>query len=462
MKAQLIACRPVRLAAFLLILFAWPRFRAESSEAGLARLDFREVVRESKDKVFPTLLFIKGVREGMEHGRKDSREVAGSGVLISACGEALTNWHVVDRARDIRCMLYDGRAFDAVLVGSDKDTDLALLRLQLPEGTPPLPYARLGDSNRATEGDFVMAMGAPWGLSRSVSIGIVSCARRYLPGRSEYSLWLQTDASISPGNSGGPLINTDGEIVGISALGVLIGGDTGFAIPSAVIADILPAMREHGSVHWTWTGLDLQPLRDFNRNVYFEWDTGVMIAGTAPESPARRAGIATGDRLLTVNGKPLVALGEEDLPDIRRLLGLLPADKPARFEFMRQAKRLEIELVPLAKGQVEGEELDCPRWDFTAKAINRFDNPDLFFHRQQGVFVYGIKRPGNAANSGLAQRDILLRIGDREINDLDDVRQAHTDALAGLPGTHRVLISVLRNGRMHQLVLDYSRDFQRK
>ena len=156
----------------------------KASTAGLERLDFREVIAKAKDKVFPAVVFIKCIKESHEEGKKASQEVAGSGVIISPDGELLTNWHVVDKATEIRCLLYDGRAMNTKLLGTDKDTDLALLQLQVSSETPPIPFAKLGDSDALKEGDFVMAMGAPWGLNRSVSIGIVSCAKRFLPEHS--------------------------------------------------------------------------------------------------------------------------------------------------------------------------------------------------------------------------------------------------------------------------------------
>jgi serine protease Do len=167
------------------------------------RPDFREVIRHAKGRVFPAVVFIKCLRESHELGRRTSRQVSGSGVIISPDGEVLTNWHVVDRATEVRCLLFDGQALEARIVGSDKDTDLALLQL-LPASLaeeadapslPTLPYALIGDSTVLLEGDFVMAMGAPWGLNRSVSIGIISCSNRFLPEHGEYSLWLQTDAA---------------------------------------------------------------------------------------------------------------------------------------------------------------------------------------------------------------------------------------------------------------------------
>jgi serine protease Do len=428
----------------------------------LPAFDFRDIVQSAKDKVFPAVVFIKVLQENLESGRKVTREIAGSGVIISAKGELLTNRHVVDKATEVRCLLYDGRALTAKVVGADKDTDLALVQLNLPEGSAPLPVAEMGDSALLKEGDFVMAMGAPWGLNRSVSIGIIACTRRFLQEYSEYSLWLQTDASICPGNSGGPLVNTAGKVIGINALGVSSGGDMGFAIPAQTIRYILPQLRESGSVNWSWTGLQLQALRDFNRNIYFEGHEGVMVAETDPESPARAAGILPKDRILSVNGQPMNGLVEEDLPGLRRQLGLLPKRQVAKFALLRNNQPMTIDVTPREKGKVEGEELDCPRWDLTVKTINQFDNADLYYYRQKGVFIYGVKYPGNAASAGLGAKDILLKIEDKEILTLDDVKAAHKTAIDNLQTRHRIVFTVLRAGLMRQVVLDYERDYEKE
>jgi serine protease Do len=435
---------------------------AREDPRGLDRLDFRQVVSQAKSKVFPTVVFIKCVRESFERGDKSSQEVAGSGVVISPDGEVLSNWHVVEKALEVRCLLHDGQAVPATVLGSDKEVDVALLKLKLPSDSPPLSCARLGDSTRLTEGDFVMAMGAPWGLARSVSIGIVSCTRRYLPEASEYSCWLQTDASISPGNSGGPLVNTEGEVVGINTRSTTQGGDIGFAVPIEVARDVAGQIRVHGRVNWSWTGLQFQPLKDFNRNVYFAATEGVMVAETDPESPARRAGILAGDRLLRLNGETITALTDEDVPGLRRRFGMLPKLKPAKLELVRQDKAVTVELVPSEKGRVEGDLLDCPRWDFTAKAINQFEDADLYFHRTKGVFVYGVKYPGNAQDAGLLRRDILLKIESQEVGTLDDLQRLHREALARASQKHRLVLSVLRNGLMRQIVLDFSRNYQKE
>jgi serine protease Do len=424
------------------------------------RLDFRAVVRGAKAKVFPAVVFVKCLRENLEQGKRVTQEVSGSGVLISAGGEALTNFHVVDKATEVRCLLLDGRAVEAKVLGKDKDIDLALLQLALPAGTPPAPFAVLGESARLTEGDFVMAMGAPWGLSRSVSIGIISCTNRFLPGSGEYSLWLQTDASISPGNSGGPLVNTDGEVIGINTLGSSMGGDMGFAIPADTIRLAVPRLREHGRLNWSWTGLQLQPLKDFKRNIYFDGDQGVIVAETDPESPARRAGIQPRDRLLRLQGRPLKAMTEEDLPAIRRTLGLLPKGEAVEIELSRGGQRQTVKITPREKGEVEGDELDCPRWDLTVKTINQFDNPELYFHRKTGVFIYGVKYPGNASEVGLSSKDIILKVDDQAVTTLDELKSVHQKSLSAIVEKPRLLFTVLRGGLLRQVVLDISRDYE--
>jgi serine protease Do len=421
--------------------------------------DFRRIVQSAKDKVFPAVVFIKVLQETHEMGKKTTREALGSGVIISPGGEVVSNWHVVDKAVEIRCLLSSGEHFQATLVGSDKDMDLALLQLKLPEAHAPLPYAEFGDSSVLKEGDFVMAMGAPWGLNRSVSIGIISCARRYLPKSSEYSHWLQTDAAINPGNSGGPMVDTRGKIVGINTRG---GGDLGFAVPSENCQIVIDQLRQFKNVNWSWMGIQLQPLKDFRKNIYFEGDEGVIVAETEPASPARRSGLQVRDRLLSVNGQPTTAVWEENLPAVRRLLGMLPKGKPARLLIDRGGKELTIEITPREKGEVEGEELDCPRWDLTVKAINQFDNEDLYFYKKKGVFIYGIKRPGNAASSGLQKKDILLRIDKKKVETLADVKQIHAEALDNINQQHRIVLTVLRNGLLRQVVLDFSRDYEKE
>ncbi|MCE5279345.1 MAG: trypsin-like peptidase domain-containing protein [Planctomycetaceae bacterium] len=426
--------------------------------------DFREIIRRATDKVFPAVVFIKVLSETHESGRKVTQEAFGSGVIISDKGEVLTNWHVIDKAVEVRAMLYDGRGVDAKVIGSDKDTDLALVQLQLPptDKASALPWAQFGDSDALKEGDFVMAMGAPYGLSRSVSQGIISCTRRYLRGNSEYSLWLQTDAAINPGNSGGPLVDTEGRVVGINARGASGSDGLGFAIPTSTVKLIVAQLRQFKKVNWSWTGLQLQPLKDFNRNIYFEGDSGVIAADPDPESPAQRAGIKARDRILKVNGAALTAMREEDLPAVNKVLGLLAKGKPATFDILREGKAMSIVLTPREKGKVEGEELALPRWDMTIKTINQFENEDLYFYCKEGIFVYGIKWPGNAGSAGLERQDIILKVEGADVKTLDDLKKIHAEMIKNVAVKHRALFTIMRNGLTRQIVVDFSRDYEKE
>ena len=416
---------------------------------------FQAVVQQAGEKVFPALVYIRAVRDELSGGRDSAVAVSGSGVVISADGEVVTNHHVIDKASDIRVLLNDGRAFEAKLVGSDKDTDIALLKLKLPPETPPLAFAEFADSP-AHEGEFVMALGAPWGLNRSVSIGIISCANRYLPDHGEYSLWYQTDAAISPGNSGGPLIDTDGRIVGINTLGMMTGGAVGFTIPAATIKVVLPRLRRYGKANWAWFGLHFQPLRDFDRNIFQPYSHGVVVAATDVGSPARRAGFESNDLLVAIDGVPVTVTTGEALPALRRTLGLVPFGRKVTFTVERAGKTLELRAAAAEKGTVEGDELSLNGWGFTAKAINRFDNPNLYFYRNRGVFVYGVKEYGGAARGGLHKQDIIVSVNGRMIDTLADLSEAYGNAEKNSAETRRSVMVVMRSGATVRLTINYS------
>jgi len=444
-----------------IFLFLMTSMTMFCDQPGLEVLDFRNVIKKSKEKVFPAVVYVKCIRDSYSRGEKETHQVSGSGVLINPDGEILTNWHVIDKATEIRCLLFNGEHYSAKLIGKDKDIDLALIKIDF-DGTEDLPYAKLGDSDKLVEGDFVIAMGAPFGLTRSVSIGIISCTSRYLEAISQYSLWLQTDASINPGNSGGPLVNTDGEVIGINTLGIMYGGDMAFSVPSTTIKQILPRLREYGNIKWSWTGIRLQSINDFDRDMYFGGTNGVIVSSTEKSSPGRLAGIQNSDRIIKINNEPVSGLVAESLPDIRRKLGLLPINKPAEFLILRNGKELTINVTPKEKGDVEGEEFDAERWNMTLKTINQFDNPSLYFHKKNGVFVYGVKYPGNAENADFNHNDIILQVNRKDVNSLQDIQDIYEESLTTLKDNPRFLFVILRNGARRQMVLNISKDYNKE
>ena len=422
--------------------------------------DFQQVINRAKAQIFPAVVFIQCLRETNETGKNMRHGVSGSGVVISAKGEVVTNWHVIDQAVEVRCLLNDGSVYDAEVIGSDKDTDIALLQLQQ-IGDESLPFAEVMDGKELEEGDFVMALGAPWGLNRSVSFGIIACKDRYLPTVSEYCCWIQTDASISPGNSGGPLVDTTGRVIGINTRGTMQGGDMGFAIPGYIINEVVPRLRTYGDAKWGWTGLRLQPLRDFQRNIYFEGDSGVIVSDVEAGSPSDLAGLKPLDRLIAIGDSPVTAIMEEDLPAVRRKLALLPEGEPIDITVVRSSEDMELALTPLAKGSVQGEEFSCERWDFSVKTINKYETPNLYFQNPEGVYVYGIRYPGNSQNAGIMRRDVLLKVNGLPVNSLEEVRKLHAKTLENLEkgGPKRIVFSLLRNNRNIQAVVDISRDY---
>ena len=426
------------------------------------QINFEKIIENAKSRIFPALVFVKPISEEYESGEKKKQQVFGSGVIISPEGYVVSNNHVVEKALQIKCVLWNKKQVDAELVGLDPETDLAVLKLSIPEDMKPMPFADFADSSLLEEGQFVMALGAPFGFTRSISLGIISNTNRYLGFESiyKYNIWLQTDAAINPGNSGGPLVDTSGNIVGINTLGLsIIGENIGFAIPSNVVKDIIERLKRDGKVVRSWTGIQLQPLNDFYTNTFIEADRGVLISDVEKNSPAHAAGLKSGDLLLGINGLAVNGLFAEDLPGIRWLISDLPYDKPASFEIKSPAEIRTVEIVPILKGKVEGEDFDCPRWDMTVKEINKFKNPDLYFYQQEGVFIFGVKYPGNAAAAGLHTNDIIISIDNQQVATLEDMKRIYNEVVSDKQREKKALLEVLRSGYKRWIVLDYRKDY---
>lgn len=428
-------------------------------QADNAIVQLRRVIEAAKDKVYPALVFVKPIQEDIESGEAKKREVLGSGVIISPDGLVVTNYHVVEHAVQIRCVLSDKRQLEAEILGKDPETDLALLRLKGLDPNESLPYAKFADSDRIEAGDFVMAMGSPFGFERSVSLGIVSNTRRYMGFESQhiYNTFIQTDAAINPGNSGGPLVDIWGHVVGINTLAIRGGDGIGFAIPSNIVQDIVARLKKDGRVRRAYTGLQLQPLKDFRTNTFIDADAGVLIRDVSPQSPAAAAGVKPGDLLIAVAGTPITAMYIEDLPYVERLLADLPIGEPTTLTLKRGQKKMTIEIVPIERGSLDLAYFNCQVWGFTAKEYNEFSEPSLAFYKKKGVMVSGVKYPGAAFRAGLQERDILLTIDGTPIQSVDDLRKVYEAALKREGRKRRVLIRVQRRQLTVPLVLDYTR-----
>jgi len=421
-----------------------------------------EVIQEAKDKVFPAVVFIKPIQQEFRGGKLEKIQVFGSGAIISPEGYVVTNNHVAEKATEIRCVLSDKEEVTAKLVGLDPETDLAVIKLNLAErkSKAPLPVAEFGDSNALKVGELVMAMGAPHGFERSVSRGIVSSVERHLDF-APYNLWIQTDAAINPGNSGGPLVDIRGRIVGINARGMRGADNLGFAIPAAVVKDVVDRILKDGKVQRAWTGLKFQALKDFRKSSYIDATHGVLIASVDEDSPGEKAKLHAGDIAVAVNGQPVRGMYETDLPAVERLFAGLPIDAPATLGVQRGSETVSVTLTPSSKGRQEGEDFECKKWDMTVKEITKFSDPFLHFQRPRGVFVQGVKFNGNARTSGFTNFDIITRIGDRPIESLKDVREAYDASVKLEKGKRKLLFRIIRAGYRRLIVLDFEKDMEK-
>jgi serine protease Do len=261
----------------------------------------------------------------------------GSGVIIDPSGIALTNAHVVEKATEIEVITLDGNKHKAKPIGLDKKTDLAVLKLD--DGKGKFAFARLGDSDRMQVGDWVIAVGSPFGLQATVTAGIISAKARQI-GQGVFDDFLQTDAAINPGNSGGPLVNMQGEVVGINTAIVAGGSGIGFAIPSNMARKIYTELSTKGRVSRGWLGVSIQPLTSELANSFGVKDTkGVLISDVVPDSPAGKAGLKPGDILLEFEGK------RTEVPsDLQRAVGLATPGQDTKVKVWRDGNERTLDV----------------------------------------------------------------------------------------------------------------------
>jgi serine protease Do len=268
--------------------------------------------------------------------REQVRQSLGSGFIISADGYILTNNHVVDKATDIKVSLAGGRIFEAKLIGKSPEIDLALIKVE----ATGLPTVELGDSDALEVGDWVVAIGNPFGLNQTVTAGIVSAKGRVV-GIGPYDDLIQTDAAINPGNSGGPLFNIRGEVVGINTVIIASGQNLGFAIPITLVKEVLPAIREKGRPDVGYLGVSAQALTpDLAAALGLQEPAGALVTSVAKGSPADKAGVKRGDVIIELDGKKVLEPGE--LP---RMVAFGKIGKTVTLKLLRQTQPLEIKAV---------------------------------------------------------------------------------------------------------------------
>jgi serine protease Do len=354
--------------------------------------------------------------------RESRRTILGSGFIIDKDGFILTNNHVVEQTDEIKVMLANGKEYDAEIVGRDPKTDLALIRIETEEDLKPLP---LGDSEELEVGDWVLAIGNPFGLDHTLTVGVVSAKGRTSVGITDYEDFIQTDAAINPGNSGGPLMNLKGEVIGInSAILSQSGGymGIGFAIPINMAKDLLPQLKK-GKVIRGWLGVMIQPITpELKESFELEEEKGALVSEVTPRGPAEEAGIEVGDVIVSFDGKEI-----QEMNDLPMIVASTPVGKIVTVEVIREGKKkgFEAKIDELEEEIEEGETLGEEKRDLgmTVDEITPSTARQLGLSDERGVVVVRVESNSPAEDAGIARGDVIRSINREPVNDVETYKK---------------------------------------
>lgn len=436
---------PVLLTALLSIASAQmpPRTLERDREQGPA-------IDAALAKVAPSLVRIHVVTIDYQEGREIKREAAGSGTIITPEGHVLTNHHVAGRTRAIMCTLASREELPADLVGTDPLSDIAILKLRPP--TPrTFPVARFGDSGRLKVGDRVLALGSPLALSQSVTMGIVSNTEMIMPGMfwpfnrmtlegedvGSIVRWIGHDAPIFGGNSGGPLVNMDGLIVGVNEISLGLAG----AIPADLAREVAEAIIHNGHVRRSWLGLEVQPLLKSS-----PVERGALVGGTIEGSPAAKSGFNAGDILLRLGGHDISVRFAEEVPPFNQLVMRLPLGQPIEAVVLRDGVEKTLHVTPEERQSVEAPIRELPLAGITASDLTAWSAKELNRPTREGVRVRGIRPGGPAAEAkpALDEDDVIVEIDGKPVKTVealgrivDAITKDRADAVPTLVGFER-------------------------
>ncbi|MHC5038241.1 MAG: PDZ domain-containing protein [Planctomycetota bacterium] len=441
----------------LLFSNAWAGERGEDA--------LRRDIEFARRKVYPALVNISVVIKNYAGGRARKLAGAGSGVIVSPAGHVLTNYHVAGDTIRILCTLPSREAIEARVIAHDPLTDISVLQLNMEsreDPNIPVPFASLGDSDALRVGDYVLAMGNPMSLSSSMTLGIVSNPKRVFAGIAGmeemeltegqrtglYTLWVQHDALLLPGNSGGPLVNLKGEVVGINELG---GNGVGFAIPSNLVAHVLNQSLTYGEVRRGWIGLTLQPVNKLKRT------TGALIASVVAGSPAEAAGVLPGDILLVLHGTPVVARFFEEIPLLYKRIADLPPGSETTLTVLRGGKNVALPVKIQRMEKYLGEEKEFQGLGLTIRKITGFMALSRKYPDALGVLITGV-RPGYAADlakPSLRVGDVIRTLEGKPVEDLKSFL-AHFEGFSK-EKKKKVLVAVRRRDQELLTVMDITK-----
>jgi len=417
----------------------------------------RAAIDRAITAVYPSLVRISVVALGWSGGREIKGESSGSGTIVSADGYVVTNHHVAGRVQRIVCTLPTNEEIPAELVGTDPLSDIAVLKLK-PSKPRTFPAAKFGRSAGLRRGDPVLAMGSPLALSQSVTRGIVSNTDMMMPQSFGNALglldgedvgsvvkWIGHDAAIYPGNSGGPLVNLAGEIIGVNEISFGLGG----AIPADLAKSVYEAIRRDGRVRRSWTGLEVQP-RTSGMTA-----PGALVSWVAGASPAELAGIRTGDVLVKIGDAAVDVRFLEQLPAVNQQLFHLPIGQPTRLTVRRDGKDLTMTLTPIERPVASSIPVELRSWGIVAANISATEAREMGRATTDGVRVLSL-RPGGASDQAkppLGRNDVIVELDGQPVRSVEDLT-ARTRAALGDKAKVGVLVGFERALERRLTVVD--------
>lgn len=410
-----------------------PAAAAEQPAASVASENFQEAVQQAIDKVRPALIRIMVVEAVYDEGRESKAEASGSGVIISPEGYAVTNHHVAGDAKSMVVTLSTKEELDATLVGTDPLADIAVIKLQGAPGRT-FPAAAFGDSSKVRVGDRVLAMGSPYALSQSVTTGIVSNVEMIMPefmwpfnkmelsGEDVGSMvrWIGHDALIAGGNSGGPLVNLSGEIIGINEISFALSG----AIPSNIVQSVADQIIKHGRVIRSWLGIDIQPLLKSSTEM-----TGALVGGVTANSPAEKSGLKSGDIIKQINGQPVTVRFGEDVPLFNQKVAALPVGQAVEIAIIRAGKPLNVKMTTVEREEAEPREHELKAWGITVRNISSLIARDMGRDSTEGALVTSVSTSGPSADAKppIQDKDVIVKVGGRPVKNVADLIRVTSD-----------------------------------
>ena len=376
-------------------------------------------------------------RGGPQGGPQRKREGAGSGFVISEDGYIVTNNHVIAEMDEIIVAFHDGRELSATVVGRDPKTDIALIKVDAKTG---LDAIALGDSDALRPGDWVVAVGNPYGLEHTVTAGIISALHRREVVGGSYDDFIQTDAAINPGNSGGPLINMRGEVIGINTAINPRANTIGFAVPINMAKQILPQLRADGRVTRGWLGVVIQGVTpELAESFELENEKGALVSRVMPDGPARNAGIERGDVIVEFDGEPI-----EEWRDLPRVVAATPVDEAVQVVVIREGKRKNLRVEIGALEEPNLARADSSRQSPGVYGLRAQDlTPELAgqlgIDEADGVVVTEVRPGSPAEEAGLQRGDVIIEVDREEVKNTDDLQ-------AKLEGDDESVLMLIRRG----------------